>query len=92
MLEIIANTGIIIFGGSAIFLLSRKDHLARWGYIMGLLSQPFWFYIAISTGQIGVFVMSCWFTYCWIKGIYNYWYIPYKENKDEIDPHTTNSV
>lgn len=73
MIDTIANIGIILFGGSAIFLVSRTDKWMRWGYIMGMVSQPFWFYIAITTAQFGVFLMSCWFTFCWAKGIWNYW-------------------
>lgn len=84
-MEIVSNLGIMFFGGLGVYLLSRDDDWFRWGYISGMLSQPFWFYIAISTMQIGVIVMACWFTFCWGRGIYNYWI---KENNNEASSYS----
>ena len=64
---------IAILGGSAIWLVGRKEKWGRWGYIFGLLSQPFWLYSAYTNKQWGIFTLSMWYTYSWCQGIYNYW-------------------
>ena len=64
---------IFIFGGSAIWLVGRTDKWKRYGYILGLLSQPFWLYSSFINQQWGVFVLSIWYAYSWSNGIYNYW-------------------
>ena len=64
---------IAILGGSAIWLVSRKEKWGRWGYILGLASQPFWLYSAYSNKQWGIFTLSIWYTYSWSQGIYNFW-------------------
>lgn len=33
---------IPILGCTAIWLVGRKEEWKRWGYIFGMLSQPFW--------------------------------------------------
>jgi hypothetical protein len=73
VLDSISQIGIIIFGCSAIWLVGRKEHWKRWGYILGLCSQPFWFYTSITHEQYGVVLVSCWYTYSWAQGIWNYW-------------------
>jgi nicotinamide riboside transporter PnuC len=65
--------GIIIFGCSAIWLVSRKEEWKRWGYILGLLGQPFWFYSAWENKQYGIMILTAFYTYSWSQGIYNYW-------------------
>lgn len=44
----ISQVGIFIFGASAIILVARKN---RWGFVMGLLSQPFWFISSFQARQ-----------------------------------------
>ena len=65
---------IAILGGLAIYLVGRKDKYKRYGYISGLLSQPFWLYSAFVNQQWGIFVLSIWYTYSWGNGIKNYWF------------------
>jgi hypothetical protein len=64
---------ILILGGLAIWLLSRKEKWSRWGFIVGLISQPFWLYETFTKAQSGMFVLSLWYTYSWLHGIWNYW-------------------
>ena len=68
-----AQIGIAIFGAAAIYLVSRKDHKKRWGYILGLMAQPFWLYSSWKAQQWGIFLLSFWYAYSWANGIYNYW-------------------
>lgn len=74
----IQQIGIILFGCSAIWLVSRTENWKKWGYIVGLLSQPFWFWTAIENSQWGIFLVSLFYTYSWCQGIWNYWIIPIK--------------
>ena len=73
VLNLISQIAIVFFGATAIWFVSRKDDWKRVGYILGLCAQPFWFYIAISTQQWGILVISIWYTYSWSIGVYNYW-------------------
>ena len=69
----ITDIGIILFGCSAIWFVGRKEKWGRWGYIFGLCSQPFWFWTSIVNEQYGIMILSLWYTYSWIQGIYNFW-------------------
>ena len=73
MSENIVQLSIMIFGGIAIYLISLKRKCRRWGYIFGLISQPFWIYTTFKNNQYGMFILSLWYTYSWINGIYNFW-------------------
>jgi len=64
---------ISTLGCIAIFLVSRKDKWQRYGYIFGLLSQPFWFIETFRAEQWGIFILCIWYTINWSIGIYNYW-------------------
>lgn len=69
----ILQIGIMVFGASAIWLVGRKEEWRRWGYIMGLLGQPFWIVSAIQNEQWGILAMTMFYLYSWSQGIYNYW-------------------
>ena len=69
----ISQIGILIFGCSAVWLVGRKEHWRRWGYVMGLCGQPFWFYTTITAEQWGIVLLCCWYTYSWAQGVYNFW-------------------
>lgn len=69
----IAQVGIMIFGASAIWLVGRKENWRKWGYLLGLCSQPFWIYSSINNEQWGILVMTLFYTYSWCQGIYNFW-------------------
>ena len=64
---------IIILGGSAIWFVSRLEDWRKWGYVLGLLSQPAWFYTALVNKQWGILLLSVWYTYAWGSGVYNFW-------------------
>jgi len=77
MLDIIAQIGIFIFGIAAIILVSRKN---KWGFVFGLISQPFWYITSYLNGQWGVFLVSVVYTASWAYGIYEWFY---RERKKE---------
>ncbi len=64
---------IFLFSSTAIWLVGRKEHWMRWGYIAGLCSQPFWFYSSWHNEQWGIFALAIWYTLAWLQGIRNYW-------------------
>lgn len=67
---------ILVFGAVAIWLVSRKEHWSRWGYIFGFISQPFFLWSTYKEQQWGIFLLSIWYTYAWGQGIWNYWIKP----------------
>ncbi len=70
----IPQTCIVVFGLTAIFLISCKDEkIRRWGYVSGLISQPFWSWSAYTNGQWGIFILSFFYAASWLKGIWNFW-------------------
>lgn len=65
---------ITVFGVSAIFLVNRHEpHIRRWGPVMGIISQPAWFYATWQAEQWGIFALSVFYAYSWAMGVYNGW-------------------
>jgi len=75
MWDTIAQIGVAIFGVSAIILVSKKN---KWGFVLGLLSQPFWYITSFINKQWGIFFLSIVYTGSWILGIYEWFF---KEKK-----------
>jgi len=73
MLNEISQIWILVFGCSAVWFVGRLEKWRRWGYILGLLSQPAWLYTSIVHEQWGIALLSVWYTYSWGQGVYNYW-------------------
>ena len=63
---------IAVLSLASVALLTSKNKISRYGYVIGLLSQPFWLYETWSAGQVGMFVLSVVYTFMWIRGIYNH--------------------
>jgi nicotinamide riboside transporter PnuC len=72
-LDVIAQIGISVLGITAIILVSRKN---KWGFVFGLLSQPFWFTTAYLNSQWGVFFLSLIYTGSWAYGIWEWFFKP----------------
>ncbi|MCD4704993.1 nicotinamide mononucleotide transporter family protein [bacterium] len=73
--NLISQIGISFFGVSAIILVAKKN---KWGFILGLMSQPFWFITSYINKQWGVFFLSIIYTFSWCLGIYE-WFGKKKE-------------
>jgi len=78
MWDKISQIGIAIFGISAIILVAKKN---KWGFVLGLLSQPFWLITSFINKQWGVFLLSIFYVGSWILGIYE-WFFRNKKTKD----------
>lgn len=65
---------ILIFTLSALamFLITRKESWSKYGYIIGLISQPFWLWTSYEHSQWGIFALGIFYCYTWIQGIYNF--------------------
>lgn len=44
----------------------------RLGFMVGLCSQPFWVYATYESGQWGMLLLSFWYIFNHIRGLYNY--------------------
>lgn len=64
------QVGIFLLGATAIYLVGLADTnpLQRWGYIIGVLSQPFWIWASYSNRQWGILLLSIFYTYAWSMG------------------------
>lgn len=61
---------IFIFGGLAVFLLARSDKWQKWGYLSGLISEPFWIYAAWQADQWAVILLALWWAVWYAVGFY----------------------
>lgn len=63
---------ILILSASSIWLVTREEDWKKYGYPIGLASQPFWAYSSFVNEQWGIFALTLFYTYSWSQGIYNY--------------------
>ncbi len=71
MWDTIAQIGVSIFGVTAIILVAKKN---KWGFIFGLLSQPFWFITSLINKQWGVLFVSIIYTCSWLYGVHEWFF------------------
>lgn len=69
--DAISQVAIALFGITAIILIAKKN---KWGFVFGLISQPFWYITASIHGQWGVVFISMAYTCSWIFGVYQWFY------------------
>jgi len=66
---VIAFTGVI-----AIWLTQQNNESwKRYACLFGLAGQPFWCYSAYHADQWGILILSVFYTYAWMMGIWNNW-------------------
>jgi hypothetical protein len=51
----------------------HRPEVRKWGCVLGMLSEPFWFYTTIVNHQWGIFFAAFFYTYAWVRGFYNQW-------------------
>ena len=71
MIDEISQVAIFIFLFTSIILIARKN---KWGWLLALLAQPFWFITAYLNQQWGVFLVAVVYTFSWAYGIYEWFY------------------
>ena len=77
MFDNISQIAIFVLGAAAIILVAKKN---KWGFVVGFLSQPFWYITAYINEQWGVFFVSFIYTASWSYGIYE-WFFKDKNKK-----------
>jgi|SRR6185437_2304534 len=71
--KLATQLGILVFGCTAVWLIGRPESWRRWGYILGLCSQPFWFYMSYKQGEWGVLILTGLYAYSWAQGTWFHW-------------------
>lgn len=71
MSDVIAQVAIFLLGPTAVILANTKRR--RWAPIVGLASQPFWFWTTIANHQWPVLATCFIYTGAWGLGLYNLW-------------------
>ena len=77
MYDFISQIAIFILGTGSIILIAKKN---KYGFVMGLAAQPFWFITAYLNHQNGVLLVSFIYTASWCLGIYE-WFFKEKNYK-----------
>lgn len=72
---------ILILSSLTIYLLTRLDKYSKYAFIIGLICQSFWIYETLNKFQWGMFLLSLFYVYCYLKGIYKEFI---KEEKDGL--------
>ena len=72
MFSIILQILITIFGILAIFLLSLKHKIKRYGFIAGILSDVFWFFWIMLTHNYIFLLFTSVRVLCYMNGVRNY--------------------
>lgn len=77
--------GIVLFGVTAVALSqSPREAHRRLAPFFGLAGQPFWFWSALSAGQLGVFVVCCLYTAAWGRGLWSHWIRPRLQRRSRL--------
>lgn len=71
MMDFFMQAGLLILGASAIYMIAKKN---KWGFVVGLASQPFWFATSIINNQWGIFFLNFIYTFSFIVGIYEWFF------------------
>jgi hypothetical protein len=67
------QVAIMFFSCLSISFFSSKRH-GKWGFVSGIIGQPFWFYATWTGEQWGMFVVSLYFMAMHLKGFYyHFW-------------------
>lgn len=70
----ISNWMIPILTIIAILLIGKPGPFVKWGFLAGLLSEPFWIIVLINKFEWWLFVTVAVCSYSWLRGFLNYWF------------------
>jgi len=72
--DYVSQALIFILGVGSVGLVgSKNSRVRRWGYLCGVLQEPFWFYSTAYAGQWFIFASAFLYTAVWCRGLYNNW-------------------
>lgn len=68
------QAGVFLLTAASVLLSQQSnEELKRYACIAGLLVQPLWVHVALTTNQWGVLWLAVLTTMMWSLGFYNYW-------------------
>ena len=70
-IDTISQIGVAVLMIPAIILVARKN---KWGFILGVLAQPFFFITTYMHKQWGLFLLALIYTGSWTYGVYEWFY------------------
>lgn len=73
-IDLVLQTGIAVLTFAALWLLTSGAEYARWGHVVGLVSQPFYIAAAWRGRQWGMFVVAIALCGLWLRGITNHFF------------------
>ncbi len=65
------QVAIALLSFTAIALVASSGPLHRWGFVVGLVSQPFWIAATWRSRQHGMLLVSIFYCGAWAVGILN---------------------
>ena len=61
-------------GAVAIWLSQdARESWRKYACLFGMAGQPFWFYSAWQGEQWGIFILSFFYAWAWLKGVRTHW-------------------
>jgi hypothetical protein len=71
------QAGILVLSLVTAFLMTSKTPRSRcYGCVTGFVTQPLWCMAAWDKGQWGIFLLSFWYAFCYLRGFFG--------NRDQI--------
>ena len=75
MIKLIIQIATGTLGALAIWLVGRKNYkISKWGYVVGLISQPFWFITYLLYEQYYLLIPLGLYSWAWYQGYKNKWH------------------
>lgn len=62
---------IAVLSIAAAYMIAGTGPWQRWGFVVGLASQPLWFAAAWRARQYGILLVAVFYTGAWLQGIFN---------------------
>ena len=73
-MEHLCQTMIFVLGGLTVWLISFKSRKVRLaGFVVGVLSEPFWLYSAVTNAQWGIVILCVVYTGAYLNGVRSHW-------------------
>ena len=65
------QTIILLLTSLSVYLISLNNNKVKYGFLIGLLVQPFWFYETYKNNMWGMFFLSFFYSYSYWNGYRN---------------------
>ena len=76
--EMLLHVSVAVLTAAAILMLiSVRDAVARWAYVVGMVSHGFWVVATIQAEQWGMLMLVGVYSWIWCNGIWTHWIKPW---------------